>query len=160
MTAKTSRTPAADDTLSLRLTRDFDAPRALVFSMWARPEHMNRWSVPNGFTIPEAQMDFRPNGLWFCHMCAPDGTDHKVQGTYREIVTGERIVMTHAWLDEMGVPGPETMVTVTFADRGGGTRIVLHQTGFASAASRDGHQAGWSECLDKLRDMLATVSKQ
>jgi uncharacterized protein YndB with AHSA1/START domain len=143
---------------SLDIVRTFDAPREVVFAMWATPEHMAKWSAPMGFTISNADMDFREGGRWFCHMRAPDGVGHKVQGEYLEIVEGRRIVMTHAWLDDTGRPGPETRVSVQFLDDGSKTKMSFSQTGFTSAASRDGHGAGWSECFDLLAAHLLTLS--
>lgn len=152
--AKPKSEPASD---ALRIERTFDAPRSLVFKMWSDGQHMAKWSAPKGFTIPDAAMDFRDGGKWRCHMRSPDGVDHRVQGVYREIVADERIVMTHAWLDEKGAPGPETLVTIEFEDDGGKTRMRFLQTGFASKASRDGHEGGWRECLDLLDAALQSA---
>lgn len=140
--------------LELSITRVFAAPRELVFRMFSDPGHMRRWSCPEGFTIPRSEGEFREGGHWYVHMRAPDGADHHVQGAYREIDPPRRIVFTHAWLDENGMPGVETVITVTLEAQGEATRLTLHQIGFDSPASRDGHEAGWSECLDKLKRLL------
>ena len=145
-------------TRELNLERVFDAPRDMVFRMWAEGEHMNKWSCPEGFTIPDSGGDFRPGGGWHAHMRGSDGSDHRLQGVYREIVPDERLVFTHAWLDDKGEPGPETVVTVTFADEDededGKTRMKFHQGIFSSPQSRDGHFGGWTESFDKLADYL------
>jgi uncharacterized protein YndB with AHSA1/START domain len=143
--------------LQLEIMRIFDAPRMLVYQMWSTPDHLNKWSAPKGFTIPGARTDFREGGSWYARMCSADGADHRVQGTYREIVEGKRIVMTHAWLDATGKPEHETLVTVTFEDHGTKTKMTFVQDGFASPESRDSHAGGWNECFDLLRDYLATV---
>ena len=109
---------AVDPDRELVIVRVFKAPRELVFQMWAVSEHMNRWSCPKGFTIVEGDGDFRPGGHWRSHMRGSDGVDYRVGGTYREIVENERLVFTHAWRDEAGAPGHETMITVTFEDEG------------------------------------------
>lgn len=145
--------------LELKIERVFKAPRDLVFAAWSKPEHLNKWSAPSGFSIPEAAMDFRAGGRWYCHMRSPDGADHKVQGAYQEIVPGHRIVMTHAWLDADGEPGPQTIVTVEFSDAPEGTRMSFVQRGFSSKASRDGHEGGWSQCFDQLADLLAGLQR-
>ena len=116
---------------------------------------MNVWSCPDGFTIPSADMDFRPGGAFHCHMRSPDGEDHRLQGVYREIVPNERLVFTHVWLDGAGRPGHETLVTVTFADHGDKTRMTFHQGEFSSVASRDGHASGWNQCFDKLATYIS-----
>jgi uncharacterized protein YndB with AHSA1/START domain len=145
------------DADTLTLTRTFDAPRALVFRAWTEPEHLRRWCAPHGFTIPASDGDLRPGGVWRATMRAPDGTEHRLVGRYVEIAPPERLAFTHAWLDENGRPGQETVVTVTLEDRNGGTFLTLTQTGFASAASRDGHRGGWSETLDRLGEHLAAT---
>ena len=145
-------------TSELHLARSFDAPRELVFRMWAEPGHMAKWSCPHGFTTTQGAMDFRPGGTWSATMRSPEGEDLRLQGSYREIVPGRRIVMTHAWLDESGKPGPETIVTVDFAELGKKTRMTFHQAGFTSQASRDGHEGGWSECFERLEAYLAELT--
>jgi uncharacterized protein YndB with AHSA1/START domain len=148
--AATQATP-----LTLTLTRVFDAPRELVFRAWTEPEHLRRWCAPFGFAIPFAGGDLRPGGAWHATMRAPDGAEHRLVGTYRDIVPPARLVFTHAWLDADGTPGIETLVTVTLEDRGGKTLLTLVQSGFESAASRDGHAGGWTETLERLAGHLA-----
>jgi uncharacterized protein YndB with AHSA1/START domain len=149
--AKAGHEPATD----LEIVRVFDAPRDLVYAMWSTPEHLGKWSAPRGFTIPDARSDFRAGGAWYAHMRSPKGEDHRVEGKYLEIVPGERIVMTHAWLDGAGNPGPETTVSVTFESLGQKTRMKFLQSGFASVAARDGHADGWGQCFDILAELLA-----
>ncbi len=143
------------DDRELLIVRTFDAPRALVWRAWTEPERMARWMSPAGFTIPFNEGKLRPGGAWRAHMRSPDGEDHHCAGVYREIVPPERLVFTHAWTDEHGKPGPETLVTVTLAEEGGKTVMTFRQTGFSSAESRDGHGGGWTECFDKLGELLA-----
>ena len=157
--SKTSPEPAAS-VLELTLTRVFDAPRELVFRMWSDGEHMRRWSAPTGFTIPEGESDFRPGGAWRCLMVAPDGGEHRAGGVYREIVVPERLVMTHGWTDGEGRRGPETVLTVSFEDLGGKTRLTLHQGVFSCEPERDGHLGGWTESLAKLATWLQDVLRQ
>jgi uncharacterized protein YndB with AHSA1/START domain len=142
----------------LHISRLFDAPRALVFEAWTKPEHLDRWSCPTGFTIPHSEGDVRTGGWFKTCMRSPEGNDHWLSGTYREVTPHERIVFTHAWHDEDGRPGHETMVTVTFSDEGGRTRVTLHQAFFASKASRDGHEDGWNATLDNLATYLPRMS--
>jgi uncharacterized protein YndB with AHSA1/START domain len=150
-------TEAPRAALNLRLERRLAAPRALVFRAWTEPLHLRRWSAPHGFVIPEADGELRPGGPWRTTMRAPDGAEHRLIGTYREIVPPRRLVFTHAWLDDAGRPGPETLVTVELDEIRGGTLLRLTQTGFASAGARDGHGQGWSETLDRLAAHLEAV---
>jgi uncharacterized protein YndB with AHSA1/START domain len=142
----------------LVITRVFDAPRGLVFKAWTEPEHLERWQgAPRGFTVTAHQMEVRPGGAYRVCMRSPEGVDHWLQGVYREIVEPERLVFTHVWLDAQGRPGKETLVTITFAERGGKTELTLHQVGFKSVESRDGHKEGWTSTFDRLADYLGKV---
>jgi uncharacterized protein YndB with AHSA1/START domain len=140
----------------LVLTRVFDAPVDLVWRCFTEQEHLAKWSAPHGYTIPKGEGNLNVGGKWRCCMRAPDGGEHWLGGTYREIVPRQRLVMTHAW-EENGKPGPETLVTVRFEAVGDRTKVTLEQSGFASDASRDGHRGGWSECFDLLAEHLATM---
>ncbi len=140
--------------ISLCIVRVFDAPRELVYRMWTEKHLMDRWSCPDDFTISDSGAELRVGGTWHATMRSHDGTDMRLTGTYTEIVPNERLVFTHAWLDEDGTPGPVTTVTVDFADNNGKTRMEFLQTGFDSDESRDGHEGGWSECLGKFEPLL------
>src|SRR5438094_908527 len=77
------------------------------------------------------------------------------QSFYREIVEPQRLVFTWAWEDAQGKPGHETVVTVTFAEQGGKTKLTLHQATFESVSARDAHQSGWASSLGCLAEYLA-----
>jgi uncharacterized protein YndB with AHSA1/START domain len=139
----------------LAITRVFDAPRGLVFKVWTQPEHLVRWWGPRGFTTPSCRMDVRPGGPYRTCIRSPDGKEHWMRGAYREIVEPERLVFTFAWEDDAGRPGHETLVSVTFAEHDGKTKLTFRQAVFESVADRDSHQEGWSECLDRLGAYLA-----
>ncbi|SMH34411.1 SRPBCC family protein [Mesorhizobium australicum] len=148
----------------LTITRIYDAPRALVFRMWTDPDHMRVWSCPRGMTIPEATGGTAATGGSFrVVMQRADGQRHVMRGTYVDVSPIERISFTHQW-EEDGWEGngglsPLTTVTVRFEDTlDGRTRLTLHQGNFRNAAVRDGHEAGWTESLDKLAEHLETVS--
>lgn len=149
--------PAAERELTMR--RTFEAPRALVFRAWTEPQHLAQWSCPRGFTMIENRGELRVGGAFFAWMRSPQGEDHRMRGVYREIVAPERLVFTHAWLDARGAPGPETLVTVTLAERNGRTEMTFHQGIFDSVASRDGHEQGWTSCFELLAELLAKLPR-
>lgn len=135
----------------LVITRLFDAPRELVYRVWTDPEHLKRWQgAPQGMTVTMDHADLRAGGTYRLCMHGADGTDHWLQGTYREVRPNERLVFTHCWTDALGNPGPETVVTITFADRSGKTELTLRQTGFTSDGARDGHRDGWNSTFDRM----------
>jgi uncharacterized protein YndB with AHSA1/START domain len=147
------------DTASRELvvTRVFDAPREVVFAAWTDAAQAAHWWGPLGFTTISCEMDVRPGGAYRACMRSPEGTRHCRRGVYREVVRPERLVFTLAWEDADGNPGHEMMITVTFADVAGRTRLTLHQTGFETVAARDDHRRGWSSCLERFAEYLAAL---
>ena len=145
----------------LVMTRLFDAPRELVFQAWTDPEHLRRWeNAPIGFTVTTEKSDIRPGGEFKVCMRSPEGVDHWLQGVYKEVVPPSRLSFTHTWLRADGSPGVETFVTLTFAERGNMTELTLHQTGFDTTSSRDGHNRGWDSTFDRLAGYLAQLGAQ
>ena len=151
MAAAETATAAAE----LVIRRIFDAPRRFVFEAWTDPEHLARWWGPQGFAIIACKAEVRPGGAWHRTMRSPEGNVIRKHGVYREIVSPERLVFTYVSDDAEGNPGPATLVTVTFADISGKTRLTLRQTLFESAAARDAHHVGWTSCLERFAEYLA-----
>jgi uncharacterized protein YndB with AHSA1/START domain len=138
----------------LVITRIFDAPRPLVFQAWTEPDRVARWWGPQGFTTLYCDMDVRPGGAFRVCMRSPEGAEHWKQGVYREVVEPERLVFTFAWEDAEGRPGHETVVTVTFAELAGKTKLTLHQGVFETVAASDEHQRGWTSTLQRFAEYL------
>ncbi len=143
----------------LSITRVFDAPRQLVFAMFSDVNHMKNWFAPTGFTILDAGTNFKVGGEWFSSMRSTEGSEHRMRGTYRDIVVPERIVFTHEWEGTEAHSGIETLVSVTLKDLGTKTELTFHQAIFETASARDSHEEGWDKCLDRLAIALANVSK-
>ena len=139
---------------ALTITRVLEAPRALVYQMWTEPHHMKRWWGPRGFITLSAQVDLRPGGFWRIQSRKFDGIEMAEQGVFRQVVEAERLVFTHAWEEDDGSPGHETLVTVTFAGDGDKTVMTFHQAEFLTIESRDGHLQGWGESFDMLKEYL------
>lgn len=141
---------------SLSITRLLDAPRALVFAAWTNPEQAARWWGPKGFTSVSCMMDVRVGGAWRRVMRSPDGMEYVASGVYREIAAPERLVFTYAWETNPEQTDHETLVTLTFAERGGSTELTLNQALFETVAARDDHRGGWSSCLERFAKYLTT----
>ncbi len=137
----------------LRMTRVFDAPRALVFEAWTKAEHVSKWFAPAPLTIPRCELDFRPGGAFRLVMRTPDGTEFPMDAVFREIVTNERIVF------EGPIHGGVIVTsTVTFTERDGKTTVEAHQVySKASDATRGAH-AGWTATLDQLGRFVGRAS--
>jgi len=154
MDARARNSAAAERELNIR--RTFNAPRELVFRAWTEPQLLAQWSCPRGFTFSENRGELRVGGTFSARMRSPEGTEHRLRGVYREIVPPERLVFTHCWVDEQGAPGPETLVTVTLAEHGGRTEMSFHQALFVSVEARDRHEQGWTNCFERLAELLGT----
>jgi len=141
----------------LVITREFNAPRSLVFKAWTESAHMAQWFGPRDFTSSILTNDLRVGGAFRVLMHGPDG-DHWSQGVYREITPPERLAMSWGWGDAHGnATRPETMLTLILEEVAGKTRLTLHQAVFESVTARDAHDGGWSTALDCLAEYLATL---
>lgn len=115
------------------MTRDFDAPRALVFEAWVNAEQLPKWWGPDGFIITIHEMDARPGGLLRFTMHGPDGVDYRDRIVYSEIVRPERLVYQHSG---EGEDDSSFQVTVLFEEAEGKTRLTM-RTLFPTQEARD-----------------------
>ena len=158
MPASNEKMPSKNDVFTkvgereLTIVRIFDASRELVFKAWTKPEHLTRWFMPKGCTLPKCEMDFRSGGVFRFVICGEDGKDYPFTGEFVEIVEPSRIVFKGNIHD---VPGQNVFTTVTFAEFEGKTKLTVHQTyTFESDATR-GAPIGWSQTLDHLAEFVA-----
>jgi len=155
-----SKVPTAEREVTI--TRVFDAPRALVFSMWTDAKHLAQWWGPHGFDNPRCEADPRPGGKILIHMRGPDGGVHPMGGVYNEIVPHERIVFTSYVELPDGTRVVESHNTVQFEEEGGKTKVILHAKagGFTEFAPRmlAGMEAGWATSLDKLAGVASRLN--
>jgi uncharacterized protein YndB with AHSA1/START domain len=133
------------------ITREFDAPRHLVYRAWTTPELVGRWWSGNRGETTVAEIDLRVGGTWRYVMVTDDGFEAAFRGEYREIVPNERIVATEVY---EGMPEAEALNTVTFAEVDGRTTLTM-LVEHASKEARDAHiasgmEAGMREAMDLL----------
>lgn len=133
---QTSPAESATADREIVLSRDFDAPRELVFQAYTDPRHTANWWGPDGFTNTVHEMDVRPGGMWRFIMHGPDGKDWSNRVTYREVTGPERLVYDHG--DDVDNDPGAFHVTITFDDLGGGRTRVTQRMLFATAAQREG----------------------
>jgi uncharacterized protein YndB with AHSA1/START domain len=146
---------ADSEGLTLRLDRVLPAPRPLVFRACTEPEELAQWWGPHGFTTPEVDLDLRVGGGYRFGMQPPDGELFHLSGEFREIEPPARLVYTFRW-EEPDPEDRETLVTMTLQDRGDSTEVALVQSGFATEARRALHVDGWTDCLERLQDLLSS----
>ena len=160
-TTTASRTAAFPTTFTtpsdreLVATRVVAAPRALVWDMWTRPEHVSQWLLgPDGWTMPVCEIDLRPGGAWHWVWRGPDGREMEMRGEYREVLPPERLVHTERW----GADWPETINTLVLTEADGRTTMtatVLYPSPEArDAAMATGMTDGWSRSNDRLAEYL------
>ena len=138
---------------NLVIKRRFRAPPERVFAAFTEKSLMQAWYGPETMTVPHCEVDARIGGKYRVEMHSPAGSVHVVTGEFREIRPPERLVYTWAWLNGTG-RGPETIVTLTFAARDGGTDLTLEQSGFLDEGVRDRHSHGWETSLNALNAAL------
>ena len=140
------------------ITREFDAPRRLVYRAWTTPDLVKRWWSGNRGETTIAEIDLRVGGGWRCVMVTEGGFEVAFRGEYREIVPNERIVSTEVY---EGMPEGEALNTVTFAETDGRTTLtVLVQ--HASKEARDAHvnsgmEVGMQEGMDLLEQVAISL---
>jgi uncharacterized protein YndB with AHSA1/START domain len=142
------------------ITREFDAPRHLVYKAWTTPELVMRWWSGQRGEMKIADIDLRIGGTWRYVMVANGGYEVAFHGEYREIVPEERIVTTEVYegMPEVGEPAVDT---VTFKEAGGRTTLELLMT-VSSKEMRDmiletGMEVGMQEQLDVLEQLAISL---
>jgi uncharacterized protein YndB with AHSA1/START domain len=150
--------PADDQIL---ITREFNAPKDLVYKAWTTPELVKRWWSGQRGEVTHAEIDLRVGGKWrYVMVCAGD-LEVAFHGEYREIVPNERIVSTEAY---EGVPDPDanaTLNTLTLTEADGRTKLeVLVQA--PSQEIRDaiidsGMEVGMQEAMDALEQVAISL---
>jgi uncharacterized protein YndB with AHSA1/START domain len=100
--------------------------------------------------VLHAETDARVGGRYRIVARSPDGEQHDVSGTYREVVPNEKLVFTWAW---RSTPERESRVTVLLGADGGTLLTLIHEQFFDEAA-RDRHEHGWNGSMDKLERVV------
>jgi uncharacterized protein YndB with AHSA1/START domain len=140
------------------ITREFDAPKHLVYKAWITPELVKRWWSGDRGEMTIAEIDLRVGGAWRYVMVTDDGFEVAFHGEYREIVPNERIVSTEVY---EGMPEGEALNTVSFTETKGRTTLtVLVQ--HSSKEARDAHidsgmETGMQEGMDLLEQVAVSL---
>jgi uncharacterized protein YndB with AHSA1/START domain len=157
----------------IEFSRTFDVPAAELFKAWTDPKLMARWFAPEPMTVPKVEIDARPGGSFIFVMRDPDGTDFASTGEYLEVDEARRIVyrdsvgdMPTSFLDVInqargkapGTPVPDGIVTVTFDESGGTTKMTFSEE-FDSKSTRDAWVEmqmveGFQQGLDQLEKVM------
>ena len=141
------------------ITREFDAPKHLVYKAWTTPELVKRWWSGQRGAVTLAEIDLRVGGTWRYVMVASGGFEVGFHGEYREIVTNERIVATEVY---EGMPDGEALTTTTFTEVDGRTTLTM-LVEHTVKEHRDAHiasgmEGGMQEAMDLLEQVAISLA--
>jgi uncharacterized protein YndB with AHSA1/START domain len=145
----------------IAMTRVFDAPRALVFEAWTKPELLKRWLYgPEEYPLAVCEIDLRVGGTLRFVWRSRDEKDAGMgmSGVYREIEPPDRLVFTEVWDEDW--TGGEALVTIIFTEHAGKTTLTQTVL-YSSRAARDGAlktdmEHGAAVGYDRLAELLAS----
>jgi uncharacterized protein YndB with AHSA1/START domain len=145
------------------ITREFAAPRHLVYKAVTTPELVRRWWHANRGEMTDAEIDLRVGGKWRYAMVTEDGFEVAFHGEYREIVPDERIVSTEVYEGAPQAEGVEagTLNTMTLEEVDGRTKMTV----LVQAPSREirdaiidsGMEAGMQDAYDNLEQVAVSL---
>jgi uncharacterized protein YndB with AHSA1/START domain len=144
---------SAGDGLVLCLERVLPAPRAVVYRALTDPTELSKWWGPTGFTTPSAVFDPRVGAGYRIAMQPPDGDLFHLSGKFREVEPPTRLTYTFRW-DPPHPDDRDTVVTLSLDARGDKTHVRLTQGEFATEERHALHDAGWTESLERLEQLL------
>ncbi len=142
--------------LEIVVTRDFDAPIALVFDVFTKPEHVRKTFAPYGGEVKVCSIDLRVGGSYHSVMVTDDGTEMSFRGSYLEVEPPTRTVQT--WLYD-GWPDAEAVESMDLHEAHGVTTLTW-KLAFRDKAGRDhmtkfdGIEANFDNAEDLLRSLL------
>ena len=158
MTSSGTATVTLPTDEQILITREFDAPKHLVYEAYTTPELVKRWWPGRQGEMSSAEIELRVGGRWRYVMVASEGFEVAFHGDFREIVPNERIVTTEVF---EGMPDAQAVDTVTFTEAGGRTTLeILVQ--HSNKEHRDGHvnsgmETGMQEGMDLLEEVAVSL---
>ena len=141
------------------ITREFAAPKDLVWRAWTEPQLIKRWWAGQRGSVTSAEVDLRVGGTWRYVMVAHGDFEVAFHGEYSEVVPNERLVGTEIY---EGAPEGSTFVTVVFTEDAGRTTLTQlidcdsPETRTAIIAS--GMEAGMQEAMDALEQVAVLLA--
>ena len=147
-------TKSAENT-SLEIKRFINAPPARVYAAWTDPAQLKEWFGPVWVRTCELVAEPRVGGKFRWDVISCDGEEVTIQGEYREVVPGKKIVFTWKHCDDELWENRISIVTVGISDRIGGTELRLRHEQLPDEESREGHNRGWNSVLDRLEEFVS-----
>ena len=145
----------------IQITREFAAPRNLVFKAITTPELVKRWWNAKRGEVTTAEIDLREGGKWRYVMVTPDGFEVGFHGEYLEIVPNDRLVSTEAF---EGAPDPDnnaTVNTMTLTENDGVTTMTVliecPSPEVRNAIIESGMEGGMQDAYDLLEEVAVSL---
>ena len=159
MTTSRTATVALLTDRQILVTREFEAPKHLIYRAWTEPELVRRWWHAGRGEMTAAEIDLRVGGTYRFAAVTPDGMEVAFHGEYREIVPEERIVSTEVY---EGAPGSEDTVNTLTLDENDGRTTVTMLIEAKSKEERDaiivsGMEDGLQDALDLLEGVAQSL---
>lgn len=155
---KNSSMPDSLGTKRMHVTRFFQAPIELVFSMWTHPGYLARWWGPREFNSAVGELNATPGGSISIVMQGPDNLRIELKGQFQEVISPRKLVFSTYKVDEQGRPELEALHTVLLSEEDGKTRLDMHVVIInLTPASLDLCQEmeiGWEQSFDKMDKYL------
>jgi uncharacterized protein YndB with AHSA1/START domain len=142
------------------LRRSIPASAAEVYAAWTTPEIMRCWLAPGPNEVISIDADVRVGGAFRLRSQAPDGVIHTIDGEYRQLEPGRRIVMTWAYSGPVAlICNMETLIEVDFEQIGDrNTTMTFTQSQFTSAKAADAYAGDWPSCFTKLDGAVSATA--
>jgi uncharacterized protein YndB with AHSA1/START domain len=122
--------------------------------MFTEPRELARWWGPRGFTIRAIELAPVVGGRYRISMQPPEGDVFHLAGEFLELDPPRRLVFTFRW-EEPTPDDRETVAAIDLRAVSNGTAVSVSQGVFATDERLSLHRGGWTESLEKLRDLLA-----
>jgi uncharacterized glyoxalase superfamily protein PhnB/uncharacterized protein YndB with AHSA1/START domain len=147
----------------INVTREFDAPRDLVWRAWTEPEILDQWWAPKPWKAVTRSMDFREGGMWHYYMAGPEGEKHWCRADYKKIESGKKFSWQDAFCDEnarINTQQPRMQWENTFRDADGSTIVDIvinfEKPEDVQAIVDMGFKEGFTMGLENLDQWLST----
>jgi uncharacterized protein YndB with AHSA1/START domain len=159
ITTNSAKVSLPTDTQIL-ITREFDAPRHLVWKAYTTPELIRRWWAGSHGTVTVAEVDLKVGGHWRHVLVTGDAFEVGFHGEYREVRPHDRLVNTEIY--EGAPEGGVSVITTTFTETDGRTVLTQHCE-YASREVRDaviesGMEGGMQSSMDELEKVAASLA--